>query len=135
MRSLRRGSLVAKEPGEATSYGLHNAEERGALFISPGLRVYEGLVVGEHIRDGDLVVNVCKKKKLTNIRSSTEDIAVRLNPPRIMSLEQCLDFIAADELLEVTPKSLRLRKQILNTMDRHRLLYGRRDKSEDVEED
>ncbi len=135
MRSLRRGSLVAKEPGEATSYGLHNAEERGTLFISPGLKVYEGLVVGEHIRDGDLVVNVCKKKKLTNIRSSTEDIAVRLNPPRIMSLEQCLDFIAGDELLEVTPKSLRLRKQILNTMDRHRLLYGRRDKSEEAEED
>ena len=135
MRTLRRGSLVAKEPGEATGYGLHNAEERGTLFITPGTRVYEGQVVGEHIRDGDLVVNVCKKKKLTNIRSSTEDIAVRLNPPRIMSLEQCLDFIAGDELLEVTPKSLRLRKQILSTMDRHRILYGRKDKGEEMDED
>jgi GTP-binding protein len=135
MRSLRRGSLVCKEPGEATSYGLHNAEERGTLFITPGTRVYEGMVVGEHIRDGDLVVNVCKKKKLTNIRSSTEDIAVRLNPPRIMSLEQCLDFIAADELLEVTPKSLRLRKAVLSTFERHRQLYGRKEAAPEAVEE
>jgi GTP-binding protein len=131
MRNLRRGSLVAKEPGDATGYGLHNAEERGTLFITPGTRVYEGMVVGEHIRDGDLIVNVCKKKKLTNIRSSTEDIAVRLNPPVVMSLEQCLDFIANDELLEVTPKSLRLRKATLSSLERHRQTYGRRETPEE----
>jgi GTP-binding protein len=131
MRNLRRGSLVAKEPGDATGYGLHNAEERGTLFITPGTKVYEGMVVGEHIRDGDLIVNVCKKKKLTNIRSSTEDIAVRLNPPLVMSLEQCLDFIANDELLEVTPKSLRLRKNTLSSLERHRQTYGRKDTPEE----
>jgi GTP-binding protein len=89
------------------------------------------MVVGEHIRDGDLIVNVCKKKKLTNIRSSTEDIAVRLNPPVIMSLEQCLDFIANDELLEVTPKSLRLRKRTLSALERHRQTYGRKETPEE----
>lgn len=123
LKNLRRGVLIAKEPGEATSYGLHNAENRGTLFITPGVKVYEGMIVGEHIREGDLVVNICKKKKLTNVRSSTEDIAVRLSPPRLMSLEQCLDFIADDELMEVTPKSLRLRKRTLSGHDRHRQMY------------
>ncbi len=135
MKNPRRGVLIAKEPGEAASYGLHNAENRGVLFITPGTRVYEGMIAGEHIREGDLVVNVCKKKKLPNIRSSTEDIAIRLSPPRLMSMEQCLDFIAEDELLEVTPKSLRLRKRILSSQERHRrMYYGRGNQVDTAEE-
>ncbi|MFZ5597759.1 MAG: translational GTPase TypA [Bacillota bacterium] len=106
-----RGSLVAFETGETTGYGLENAQERGELFVGPGVPVYKGMVVGEHSRSGDLVVNVCKKKQLTNIRSSTSDIAVKLTPPRQMNLEQCLEFINDDELLEVTPRSLRMRKR------------------------
>ena len=110
-----RGSLVAWENGAATSYGLFNAQDRGAMFIGTGTNVYEGMVVGECNELGDLVVNVCKKKHLTAIRSSGADEALRLVPPRIMSLEKCIEFIADDELLEVTPASLRLRKKILNT--------------------
>lgn len=106
-----RGSLVAFETGETTSYGLENAQERGELFVGPGVPVYRGMIVGEHSRPGDLMINVCKKKQLTNVRSSTADIAVKLVPPREMTLEQCLEFIAADELLEVTPRSLRMRKR------------------------
>ncbi|MGI9862231.1 translational GTPase TypA [Moorella naiadis] len=106
-----RGSLVAFEAGETTSYGLENAQERGELFVGPGVPVYRGMIVGEHSRPGDLMINVCKKKQLTNVRSSTADIAIKLVPPREMSLEQCLEFIADDELLEVTPKSLRMRKR------------------------
>jgi len=115
------GSLVAWESGTASSYGLKNAEERGTLFISPGVEVYEGMVVGQHIRDTDLAVNVCKKKHLTNIRSSTSDIAVRLTPPRNMSLDDCIEYLSADELLEVTPKNLRIRKRVLNTEERRKL--------------
>ncbi|MDK2820831.1 MAG: GTP-binding protein [Clostridia bacterium] len=106
-----RGSLVAFETGQTTGYGLENAQERGELFVGPGVPVYRGMIVGEHSRPGDLKINVCKKKQLTNIRSSTADIAVKLVPHRDMSLEQCLEFIASDELLEVTPKSLRMRKK------------------------
>ncbi len=113
-----RGSLVAWENGAATSYGLFNAQDRGALFVGAGTNVYEGMVVGECNETGDLVVNVCKKKHLTAIRSSGADEALRLVPPRIMSLEKCIEFIADDELLEVTPTSLRLRKKILNTEQR-----------------
>lgn len=107
------GSLVAWETGIAVSYGLYNAQERGLLFINPGDRVYEGMVVGQNPKDEDINVNVCKKKQITNMRSSGADEALRLVPPKIMSLEQCLEFLADDELLEVTPKSLRLRKQVL----------------------
>lgn len=106
-----RGSLVAWENGVTTGYGLENAQERGELLVGIGVPVYQGMVVGENSRPGDLAINVCKKKRLTNMRSSTADIAVKLTPPREMSLEQCLEFIAADELLEVTPKSLRMRKK------------------------
>jgi GTP-binding protein len=106
-----RGSLVAFETGETTTYGLENAQERGDLFVGPGVKVYKGMVVGEHARPGDLAVNVCKKKQLTNIRSSTSDFSAKLTPPRQMSLEQCLEFITDDELVEVTPHSLRMRKQ------------------------
>jgi GTP-binding protein len=106
-----RGSLVAFETGDSTAYGLENAQERGELFIGPGVPVYRGMVVGENSRPGDLVINACKKKQLSNMRSSTSEVATKLTPHRLMSLEQCMEFIADDELLEVTPKSLRMRKQ------------------------
>lgn len=110
-----RGSLVAWEQGESVTYGLYNAQERGTLFIGPGVKVYEGMVVGENSRLDDITVNVCKKKHVTNMRASGSDEALRLTPPRLMSLENCLEFIADDELLEITPKNLRIRKRILNT--------------------
>ena len=109
------GSLVAFESGTAMAYGLFNAQERGTLFVGAGVKVYEGMIVGENARLEDVVVNVCKKKHATNTRSSGSDDALRLVPPREMSLEQCLDFIADDELLEVTPNHLRMRKKILST--------------------
>ena len=115
-----QGSLIAFESGEAVTYGLFNAQERGDLFISPGDKVYAGMVVGEHCKPEDVEVNVCKKKQPTNTRSSAADEALRLTPPRIMSLEQCLEFIDNDELLEVTPKSLRIRKKILDSLERKR---------------
>jgi GTP-binding protein len=102
---------VAFEGGETTGYGLENAQERGDLFVGAGVPVYAGMIVGEHARIGDLAINVCKKKRLTNMRSSTADLGIKLTPPRQMGLEQCLEFIGADELLEVTPRSLRMRKQ------------------------
>jgi GTP-binding protein len=111
----QRGSLVAWEDGEAVTYGLYNAQERGSLFISPGTRVYEGMVVGENARNEDIVVNVCKRKHVTNMRASGSDEALRLTPPRLLSLEQALEFISDDELVEVTPGSIRLRKRILDT--------------------
>ncbi len=106
-----RGSLVAFEDGETTGYGLENAQERGELFVGVGVPVYTGMIVGENARADDLAINVCKKKRLTNMRSSTADLGIKLTPPRQMSLEQCLEFIGADELLEVTPKNLRMRKR------------------------
>ncbi|HTP11496.1 MAG TPA: translational GTPase TypA [Anaerolineae bacterium] len=121
INTREHGSLVAFEPGVTSTYGLKNAEDRGMLFIGPVVEVYEGMVVGQHIRDTDLAVNVCKKKHLTNMRSSTGDIAVRLTPPRVMSLDDCIEYLGPDELLEVTPQSLRIRKRILNTEDRRRL--------------
>ncbi|MBR2875339.1 MAG: translational GTPase TypA, partial [Clostridia bacterium] len=108
------GSLVAFETGEAVSYGLYNAQERGDLFITAGTPVYEGMVVGVSPKSGDLNVNVCKKKHITNMRASGSDEALRLIPPRRLSLEECLEFINDDELLEITPKTLRIRKRILN---------------------
>lgn len=109
-----RGALIAFETGEAVTYGLYNAQERGRLFIGPGTQVYEGMIVGESSRPEDIVVNVCKKKHLTNMRSATADEALRLTPPVQLLLEECIEFLADDELLEVTPKNLRLRKKILN---------------------
>lgn len=106
-----RGALVASETGETAAYGLENAQERGDLFVGPGISVYRGMIVGENARRDDILVNVCKRKRLTNMRSSTADIAVKLTPPREMSLEQCIEFISEDELLEVTPLSLRMRKR------------------------
>ncbi|QEK11049.1 translational GTPase TypA [Crassaminicella thermophila] len=112
--SRTKGSLVAFETGTAVTYGLYNAQDRGKLFIGAGTEVYEGMIVGENARSGDIVVNVCKRKQLTNIRASGSDDAMKLTPPIQMSLEQALEFIAEDELVEVTPKSIRLRKKILN---------------------
>lgn len=114
----QRGSMVAWEDGEAVIYGLYNAQERGNLFIEPGTKVYEGMIVGENARSEDIVINVCKRKHVTNMRASGTDEALRLTPAIQMSLEQCLEFIAEDELVEITPKSIRLRKKILDTESR-----------------
>jgi GTP-binding protein len=110
----QRGSLISFETGETSTYGLFNAESRGLLFMGPGVSVYEGMIVGENAKQGDIEVNVCRKKHVTNMRSSGTDEAMRLTTPVDMSLENCLEFIAADELVEVTPKSIRLRKRILD---------------------
>ncbi|MEA5060075.1 MAG: translational GTPase TypA [Clostridia bacterium] len=107
------GSLICHETGETTGYGLFNTQERGRLFVGPGIPVYEGQVVGECSRNEDIVVNVCKKKHVTNMRAAGSDEALRLTPPALMSLEQCIEFIADDELVEVTPKTIRLRKKLL----------------------
>ncbi len=115
------GSLVSFETGEAVTYGLYNAQERGQLFIGSGVPVYEGMVVGSSPKAEDLVVNVCKKKHLTNTRASGSDDALRLVPPRTLSLEDCLEFLADDELLEVTPESLRIRKRILSNQQRAKI--------------
>lgn len=116
----KQGSLIAFENGEAITYGLFNAQERGTLFIGPGAKVYAGMIVGQTGRYEDIEVNVCKTKHLTNTRSSSADDALRLVPPKIMSLEQSLEFIDSDELLEVTPKNLRIRKKILDSTARYR---------------
>ena len=115
------GSLVAFETGEAVTYGLFNAQERGTLFIGPGTPVYAGMIVGETPKAEDISVNVCKKKQLTNMRASGSDEALRLTPPKQMSMEQCLEFLADDELLECTPENLRLRKRVLDHGERMRL--------------
>ena len=120
------GSLISSETGESITYGLFNAQERGFLFIGAGVLVYEGMVVGVANRSEDITVNVCKKKQLTNTRASGSDDALRLVPPRQMSLEQCMEFLADDELLEVTPKSLRIRKQILNHEQRMKAMHGKK---------
>ena len=118
MNARSNGSLVSWEPGETTTFGLKNAEERGVLFYGPGVEVYEGMVIGEYQRPGDVAVNVCKKKHLTNIRSSNRDIEVRLSPPRQMSLDEAIEYLGEDELLEVTPLNYRIRKRILNNDER-----------------
>jgi len=113
--------LVAFETGESNTYGLYNAQERGTLFIGPQVKVYEGMIIGENSRPGDLDINVCKKKHITNLRSSTAEEAMRLIPYKEMTLEKCLEFIEDDELLEVTPKSLRMRKSKLSRQDRQKI--------------
>ena len=118
------GSLVAFETGEAVGYGLFNAQERGPLFIGPGTQVYEGMIIGENPRGEDMAVNVCKKKQLTNMRASGSDDALRLIPPRQMSIEAALEFISDDELLEITPKSIRMRKRILSNTERLKKVKG-----------
>ena len=125
LRSTRTGALVAAETGVAVTYGLNNAQQRGLTFIEAGTPVYEGMIVGAHARNNDLIVNVCKEKKLTNVRASTADIAIKLSPPAHMSLEEGLDFIADDEVIDVTPKNIRLRKRMLSNSERHRLGRGK----------
>lgn len=116
----KQGSLIAFESGESVTYGLFSAQERGTLFIGPGEKVYSGMVIGQCAKAEDIELNVCKKKHLTNTRSSSADEALTLTPPKILSLEQALDFIDTDELLEVTPESLRIRKRILDPTMRKR---------------
>ena len=118
----QNGSLVAFETGESVAYGLYNAQERGALFIGPGVKVYAGMVVGAAPKPGDITVNVCKKKHVSNMRASGSDEALRLTPPKQMSLEQCIEYLAEDELLEVTPQNLRIRKRLLDHAARMREL-------------
>jgi GTP-binding protein len=115
-----RGALVAKEPGVTVAFALHNLEDRGILFFGPAVPVYEGMIVGEHTRDSDLVVNPCKRKHLTNMRASTSDETIRLTPPRRMLLEDCIEFLADDELVEVTPAHIRLRKRQRSALQRKR---------------
>jgi len=117
---MRGGVLIASQSGLALSYGLRAAQERGVTFISPGTKVYEGMIIGKNAKEDDIIINVCKGKQLTNMRSKSSDGVIQLTPPTIFSLEQCLDFIEKDELLEITPKSLRLRKKFLTELDRRR---------------
>jgi GTP-binding protein len=112
------GSLVADRPGKATGYAIFNLQERGEMFVAPTTEVYEGMIVGENSRDADLNVNIVKEKKLTNMRASTADEAIRLVPPRLLNLEQAIEFIREDEYVEVTPQSIRLRKKVLKSNQR-----------------
>ena len=120
MSGRTHGSLVAFEQGETTGYGIFSLQDRGTMFISPGQQVYEGMIVGENSRDIDMDINPCKKKNVTNMRTSASDEAIRLTPPRILSLEQALEYINDDELVEVTPENIRLRKAILDRTARGR---------------
>ncbi len=124
INSRTTGSLVAFETGEAVTYGLYNAQERGIMFITPGTPVYEGMIVGMSPKNEDINVNVCKRKHATNMRASGSDEALRLVPPKIMSLDACIEFISEDELIEVTPKNLRLRKTILSNSQRAKVKFG-----------
>ena len=116
--SSRGGALVSSGQGIAVTYGLNNAQGRGSTLIEPGTQVYEGMLIGLNSRLQDIAINVCKEKKKTNVRSSTSDIAVKLTPPIKLSLEQAIDFISDDELVEVTPKNIRLRKKLLSRTQR-----------------
>lgn len=114
------GVLVSSENGVSTMYGILGIEDRGILFVEPGAEIYEGMIVGEHNRDNDIVVNICREKQLTNVRSATKDETVKMKTPRLFSLEQALEYLNDDEYCEVTPKSIRLRKKILNKGERER---------------
>jgi len=116
----QNGSLISSNPGRTASYGLAHIQERGSLFIGPGIDVYEGMIVGENSRSQDMPVNPTKEKKMTNIRAASADIAIKLTPPIILSLEQALEFINDDELVEITPKNIRLRKKFLTENERAR---------------
>jgi len=117
----KNGVLIAMEAGETVAYSLFNLQDRGILFVGPGVQVYEGMIIGQHSRENDLVVNSCRGKKLTNVRASGSDDAVRITPPKILSLEQALEYIDDDELVEITPKSIRLRKRYLDANERKRM--------------
>ena len=115
-----RGALIVLEDGDSVAYGMWKLQERSTFFIEPGMRVYAGMIVGENSREYDMVVNVCKTKQLTNMRASGSDEAVRLEPPRNLTLEQAIEWIGEDEYVEVTPKSMRLRKKYLDHNERNR---------------
>jgi len=115
-----QGVLVASETGTTTFYGMMGVEDRGIQFLEPGTEIYEGMIVGEHTRDNDIIVNICKEKQLNNIRSAGKDDTVKLKTPRLFSLEQALEYLNDDEFCEITPKSIRLRKKILNKSERER---------------
>ena len=121
LKGNEHGSLIASEAGVSNAYGLNNAQERGVLFIGPAIEVYEGMVVGKNSVDTDLEINVCKTKKLTNMRSSGSDDAIILTPPKEVSLDFALEYIGSDELVEVTPKSIRLRKRVLSSIERKKI--------------
>ena len=123
IQTRENGSIVVHETGVSTGYGLFNTQDRGKLFIGAGVEVYEGMIVGECAKNEDVVCNVCKKKQLTNTRASGSDEALRLVPPTTLSLEQCMEFIKDDELLEVTPLTLRLRKRVLSKEQRLKMLH------------
>ena len=126
IQTRERGSIVVHETGVSTAYGLFNTQDRGRLFIPAGVEVYEGMIVGESAKNEDVVCNVCKQKHLTNTRASGSDDALRLVPHTVMSLEQCMEFIKDDELLEVTPESLRLRKRILSKEQRMKMQFKKK---------
>jgi GTP-binding protein len=115
IESRPTGSLVADRAGKTTGYATFNLQERGEIFVAPGTEVYEGMIVGENAREKDLDVNIVKEKKLTNMRASTSDEAIRLVPPKLLNLEQAIEFIRSDEMVEVTPQSIRLRKKVLKS--------------------
>ena len=119
-KKKRRGALISMDNGFTTGYSLNNFQARGIMFIGPGVEVYEGMIVGEHNRETDLVLNVCKGKKLTNVRASGSDDALKLVPPKQFSLEQAMEYIEDDELLEITPLAIRMRKKFLKEIDRRR---------------
>ena len=129
----KQGSLIAFEGGESVTYGLFNAQERGTLFIGPGETVYAGMIIGQCPKAEDIELNVCKTKHLTNTRSSSADEALHLVPPKILSLEQAIDFIDTDELLEVTPEHLRLRKKILDPTLRKRAGFAKKQAAENAQ--
>jgi len=120
LNKLRSGALISSTTGSILAYGLHSAQGRGDTFVAPGTQVYEGQIIGQNARGEDLEVNACKGKQLTNMRSKSSDGIIQLAPPIILSLEQSLDFLEPDELLEITPKSLRLRKKLLTDIERRR---------------
>ena len=116
----KNGVLIANESGQVTAYAVNNLADRGDFFVPPGIEVYEGQIVGEHCRDNDLAINICRAKKMTNVRAASSDKTVVLKPPREMPLEMALEFIEEDELVEVTPESIRMRKRILKETNRRR---------------
>ncbi len=128
IESRTRGSMIAWETGDSVAYGLYNAQERGRLFIGPGVTVYEGMIVGENAKNEDITVNVCKKKHVTNMRAAGSDEALRLTTPDTLSLEQCLEFISDDELVEVTPQNIRLRKKMLSKTERDKFAGRQKNK-------
>jgi len=120
LETRNNGALVSMEAGQTTAYSLDNLQDRGILFVGAGVHVYEGMILGESAKETDMAVNPCKGKKLTNMRAAGTDDAIKLTPPRAMSLEQCLEYVSEDELLEITPRSLRLRKKLLTELARKR---------------